>query len=129
VNPTTTGHAVVLLAHGSSDADWAVPVQSVATRLADLGEDVTVTTAYLAHTPPALEEAVAALRDAGIARITVLGFFLSSGGKHMRKDIPLQIAGLRRRFPDLELRWNEAAIAAEPEVIEAAAHAALRLLG
>ncbi|MCA9652776.1 MAG: CbiX/SirB N-terminal domain-containing protein [Myxococcales bacterium] len=124
----TTSTAVVLVAHGSPDPDWRVPVDALAARLRERF-DGPVVVAYLGFLEPDLEAAVEELYAAGHRDLRVLSVFLSPGGKHIKRDVPDAVAGLAARHPDLRLRLQPGALGAEPEVIEALAVAAARALG
>ena len=93
---------VLLLAHGSRDAQWHHPVQALATRLARLAPDVPARCAYLELSQPDLPTAAAELVALGCTRIDVFPLFLGMG-RHAREDLPRLMAALRARFPAVSL--------------------------
>lgn len=119
--------AVVLLAHGSPDPEWLRPVEQIAGRLRSLAPALVVAIATLEH-GPALRDVVARLHGDGQRRIAVVPVFLSSGGRHMRRDVPELVAQLGRERDDLEIALVGDALATDPDVLDALAAAALRRL-
>ena len=94
---------VVLLAHGSRDAQWHRPVLAVAARMATRAPAVPVRCAYLELSTPDLPTAVAELVNLGCPSIDVFPLFLGMG-RHAREDLPRLLDGLRARFPATRLR-------------------------
>lgn len=122
------GRAIALLAHGSADPEWLAPVEQIAGRLRVLAPDVAVAVATLEH-GPALADVVDALARGGAQRVAVVPVFLSSGGRHMRRDVPELVARLQRDRPDLTIALAGDALATEPAVLDALAAAALQRCG
>lgn len=94
--------ALLLFAHGSSDAAWSEPflqLQSVI-RQRDPGRIVEL--AFLERMNPSFDEAVAALHAKGIRQITVAPLFLAIGG-HMRKDLP-ELINVAQQRTGIEFR-------------------------
>ena len=123
--------AIVLLAHGARDPEWARPIEAMATRLRSLRADIRVQTAYLEFMNPDLDGAVTELVAAGRLGITVVPVFLAQGG-HVKRDLPAKIAALRQRLlpshPLLAIDLAPA-IGEQPEVIEAIAASVARIVG
>jgi sirohydrochlorin cobaltochelatase len=119
--------ALVLVAHGSPDPDWRLPLERLHAMLtAQLGARVGL--AYLSH-PPSLLEVIATLADAGHTRVVVVAALLSPGGKHIKQDIPEAVAQARASRPELEIMLAEGALGDDPGVIAALAAASIvRLL-
>lgn len=120
--------AVVLLAHGSPDPDWRRPIDAMAERLAALRPGCTVAVAYLGSCPPPLAEAVDRLVAQGHRHLLVVAAFLSSGGRHIKHDVPEAVAEQAAAHPQLRIELRPGALGAEPEVIDALAAAAARAL-
>ncbi|GAA0640208.1 sirohydrochlorin chelatase [Halomonas beimenensis] len=94
-------HALILLAHGSSDPHWRAPFERLAEALADrLATPLRL--AYMELSEPSLETAVAELVEAGVERAEILPLFFAAG-RHLRKDVPGQVAALGEAHPGLNL--------------------------
>ena len=91
-----TNSALLLFAHGSSDAGWAAPFVKLkaAVHARDRGRRVEL--AFLERMAPSFDEAVTALHREGVSRITVAPIFLALGG-HMRNDLPKLIEAAQTR--------------------------------
>jgi len=129
--------AIVLIAHGSPDPDWHQPLVAMAARLRERlarehvareGKPRQVVLAYLGSSSPSVDEAIGELYEGGHREVLVLSAFLSPGGKHIKRDVPQVIDTLRSRHPELHLVLQHGALGAEPEVVEAMASAAARLV-
>ena len=116
--------AVVLFAHGSRDPLWRAPIEAVAQRIRALAPDAAVACAYLEHTEPTLDAAVARLAAGGATAITVWPMFLGTG-RHAREDLPRLVDALRAQYPAIAFTLQPA-IAEHPEVLQAMAVAALQ---
>lgn len=121
--------AAILLAHGSPDPRWSASAERVRLALAARRPSLTVALAFLPPSRPDLKTAVDALVRAGHGHITVLPLFLSSGGKHLRGDVPALVSELRSAHPSARLDLVPVALGETDEAIEAFAAAADRLLG
>ncbi len=93
---------LVLFAHGSRDPRWRAPFERLAADLREEGDPGRVRLAYLEFVEPSLEEAVRAAVSGGARAIRVLPLFLASGA-HVREDLPVEAARLRRAHPDVEI--------------------------
>lgn len=92
--------AIVLFAHGSRDPDWARPFERLRDRVAaELGREA-VGLAFLEHTPPGLEETIAALYVRGVRHISVVPLFLGAGG-HLKRDLPRMLEDISAKHPGL----------------------------
>lgn len=118
-----TAHGTILLGHGSRDPLWRQPIEAVASRIRNLAPALHVRCAYLELTLPDLSISAAELATLGVTSITVLPLFLGVG-KHARDDLPLQIAALQARHPDIAFNLRPA-IGEEAQVIELLARIAL----
>lgn len=94
-------HALILLAHGSSDPHWRAPFERFHTALAERLQ-TPLRLAYMELSEPSLESTVAELAAAGIARAEILPLFFAAG-RHLRKDVPGQVAALADAHPGLAL--------------------------
>lgn len=122
---TAPGTGLVVLAHGSPDPDWLLPVVAVVDRLRRAAPDLPTELATLEHGPD-LASAVRALQAAGCRRVRVVPLFLSAGGRHLKRDIPALVAALRETCPDVDLHLVPVALGTDDVVLDALAAAALR---
>lgn len=119
--------ALILLAHGSPDPDWLLPVEAAAERIRRLVA-VPVAVATLEH-GASLEAAARALATAGHRRLAVVPLFLSPGGRHLKRDIPALVASLQAQDLGVELRLAPGALGTDEAVLDALAAAAVRRAG
>ena len=111
--------AILLLAHGSRDPEWARPFQRLVGLLQNRLPEHRVQLAFLEATRPNFDEAVARIAEHGDAEVTVVPLFLAQGG-HLRQDIPSLIDSARVRHPGLAFKQLPA-LGDAPEVLEAIA--------
>lgn len=88
-----------------------------------MAPEVQVRCAYLELTEPDLPSTVADLASLGVMSITVVPMFLGVG-RHAREDLPLLMAELRARHPQIEFD-QKLAIGEHAQVIELMAQIAL----
>jgi len=123
--------AIVLLAHGARDPEWARPIEAMAARLRGLLPDAQVQPAYLEFMSPDIDAAVAALVARGARRVRVVPVFLAQGG-HVKRELPAKLDALRANLcaahPDLSIEL-EPAIGEQGEVIDAIARSVARIAG
>lgn len=91
---------LVLFAHGARDPEWADPFRAIAARVAETRKDLAVTLAFLELQKPSLADAVRELAAAGHNTIHIAPLFMAQGG-HLKKDVPLLLAGIGREQPGL----------------------------
>ena len=123
--------AIVLLAHGARDPEWARPIEAMAGRLRQQLQDTAVQTAYLEFMRPDLDAAVSALVAEGATSVTVVPVFLAQGG-HVKRDLPQKVGALRARLQPAHPAFIIEllpAIGEQPEVIDAIATSIARLAG
>lgn len=98
VAPATAGTpgAVVLVAHGSADPRAAATTRELAGAVAAARPGLVVETAYLDHTQPRPDRALAALAAAGAGPIAVVPLLLTAA-YHSRVDLPAVLARARDR--------------------------------
>ncbi len=113
----------VLFAHGSRDPLWRTPIEAVAERMRTIAPGTLVQCAYLELTTPDLAAAVRLLLDQGATQITVWPMFLGVG-RHLREDLPVLLAELRARHPEVAITLQPA-IAEHPDVLQVMAQTAL----
>ena len=94
---------IILFAHGARDPGWARPVERLRALLCERMPDARVSTAFLEHMQPSLEEAAAALVAGGATELSIVPVFLAQGG-HLREDLPRKVAALEARYPGLPVR-------------------------
>ncbi len=120
---TSPATAVVLFAHGSRDPLWRGPIDAVAQEILRQSPQATVRCAFLELMSPSLAEAVGALVQDGHHAIRVVPMFLGIG-RHAREDLPVLVAELRQRHPELQLELQPA-IGEQPELTRCMARLAL----
>ena len=97
-----TSVRLVLLAHGSRDPVWRAPFERLRRELTTTLGPGRVRLAYLEFETPTLQETLEeAIRD-DTALVRILPLFTASG-KHVREDIPEQVARARRAASDTTL--------------------------
>ena len=92
---------IILLAHGSPDPLWKQPFESLYLQVAQTYGEDNVSLAYMELTSPSLEDVVAMLGKE-VRNVAVLPLFLAVG-RHLRHDVPAQIATLQRDDLHIEL--------------------------
>ena len=122
MNPPTA-RATILFGHGSRDPLWRLPIEAVADQVRTMAPEVQVRCAYLELTEPDLPSTVADLASLGVMSVTVVPMFLGVG-RHAREDLPLLMAELRARHPQIEFD-QKLAIGEHAQVIELMAQIAL----
>lgn len=93
--------SLILLAHGSSDPAWRAPFERLHEALAARMQ-ASLKLAYMELSEPSLESTVSELAASGIQRAEILPLFFAAG-RHLRKDVPAQVAALRSAHPDIDL--------------------------
>ncbi|MEO7954121.1 MAG: CbiX/SirB N-terminal domain-containing protein, partial [Polaromonas sp.] len=78
---TPPARTIVLLAHGSRDPLWRMPIEAVADQIRARQPDAVVCCAYLEMCSPSLPDAAASLIAGGALEIRVFPLFLGVG-KH-----------------------------------------------
>lgn len=116
--------ALVLVAHGSPDPDWAAPLREVVDTMRRLDTGTEVELALLTESE-SLNDALARLQARGHRHIEVIAALLSAGGRHLKRDIPAWVEAGRARFPDLHIELRPGALGGRKAVIDALARCAL----
>ncbi|NLQ16391.1 cobalamin biosynthesis protein CbiX [Marinomonas sp. M1K-6] len=92
---------IILLAHGSPDPLWKQPFESLYHQVSQTYGEGNVSLAYMELTSPSLEDVIATLGKE-VRQIGVLPLFLAVG-RHLRQDVPEQIAALQTDGLDIKL--------------------------
>ena len=117
--------ALVLFAHGSRDAAWAQPFDSLSAQLRLLLPQTPIAVAYLELMQPGLPECVEQLIGQGASVITVVPVFFAQG-RHLRHELPAMIETLRTAWPEHSIDVTPP-IGEQPEVLAAIAACIARL--
>lgn len=80
-------------------------LESIAEKLRPLLPGIPLVLAYNEFCAPSVADAVAGLAEAGTRSITVAPTMLTPGGSHSEIEIPEILAGLRGRYPEVDLRY------------------------
>ena len=97
---------ILIFAHGSSVAEANQTIARLAEEVSRTSGCGYVRASFLELSEPDLVTAVASARQAGIARIVVVPYFLTMG-IHLRRDLPKLVEEAQQRFPDMEIRLAE----------------------
>jgi sirohydrochlorin cobaltochelatase len=119
ISPDRRG--IILLAHGSRDARWREPFDSLAHKLEDRLAGVAVRVAFLKDVEPDIYMAVDGLARSGVTQIMVVPVFLAIGG-HAANDFPVMAKRLCAAHAGVKFRWTQVA-GSWDEVITAMADA------
>ena len=123
--------ATILLAHGSSDANWLAPFTTLTEAIKQqLPADTPVALAYMELAQPSLQQSINDLRQQGYDRIEVLPLFFAAG-RHLRKDVPLMLQQQQQQLCDQGLPCElvlHSPIGLEPEVAQAISQVVIRQL-
>ncbi|MEI7431993.1 MAG: CbiX/SirB N-terminal domain-containing protein [Betaproteobacteria bacterium] len=95
-------NAVILIAHGARDPEWAVPMRRVWVDIQAQRPGQRVDLAFLDFMKPNLLESAATLVAEGVERITIVPLFLAQGG-HLKNDIRKLIDELRQQNPQVNI--------------------------
>ena len=120
---TDQERGTILLAHGSRDPLWRLPMEAVAERIRQLAPAIQVRCAFLEITAPDLAVSTAELVQLGVRSITIVPMFLGIG-KHAREDLPVLLAALKASHPQVAFVLRPA-IGEEAQMIELMARIAL----
>lgn len=127
IHSLSPASALILFAHGARDARWALPFQRLQAMTQASLPDVKVELAFLEFMPPGLIELVDDLVAQGCQKVMVAPIFLGQGG-HVLRDLPVMMADLRARYPQLHLQQIDA-VGEDSEVLGAIRDYCVRALG
>ncbi len=100
--PTGAG-GLVLVAHGSPDANANAPVFRIAEQVSAAGGYAAVDVAFLGLNDPDIPTAVAQQMAAGVDSVTLVPFMLQLGG-HVADDLPEAAAHAQHQHPHTPVR-------------------------
>ena len=98
--------ALLLIAHGSREAEANADLQHVAAELRRSDDYPTVVASFLELAEPEIDEGAARCVAEGADRVVLLPYFLSAG-VHVRRDLAEARERLTKRFPRVEFRLAE----------------------
>ncbi len=99
---TSSSRAIVLLAHGARDPNWARPFEAIKARIESRLAGVRVALSFLEFMSPPLDAAIDTLIEDGARSICVIPVFLAQGS-HVKRDVPLILDALRQRHPGITI--------------------------
>ncbi|CAN5159031.1 hypothetical protein BH09PSE6_BH09PSE6_33510 [soil metagenome] len=91
--------AIVLFAHGARDPAWGVPLERLATLLAEHRPATVIVRAFLELQTPTLDDAVADVLSGGPATVVVMPVFWARAG-HVAHELDPAVDRLRVRYPE-----------------------------
>jgi len=92
----------LLVAHGSRLESSNEKIRDLAALLREMSRELAnVDCAFLEIAKPTIEEGLRRCIASGADEIVVVPYFLSFG-RHVTVDIPEQVAGVKKSFPDIE---------------------------
>jgi sirohydrochlorin cobaltochelatase len=112
---------LILLAHGSRDPRWKLPVERLCRALRSKLHGIDVSLAYLERSRRDLESQVGVFAELGFRRLTIVPVFIGSG-RHLKRDLTKKVKVLRRRHQSLRIVVQRA-IGEQPRVMAAIASA------
>ena len=113
--------ALLLVAHGSPDPDWRVPLERIHARVSALAPERRIVLAYMEFLEPSIADAAARLVAEGATRIRVVAMLLSGGGRHFKRDIPALVEQVAASHPDAHVFLDPAAIGTYDAIVDAMA--------
>lgn len=95
---------LLLVAHGSRRQESNDEVRRIASELGRLAGDEYdfVGSAFLELAEPSIPDGIQQCIDMGAGSVEVLPYFLSAG-RHVRQDIPAEVAIKQQQYPDLSI--------------------------
>ena len=99
---------LMLVAHGSRNQAANDEVSRLATRVADLeqGNFDAVVPAFLEFANPDIHQGIERCAEMGASEIIVVPYFLAAG-KHVTKDIPLELECARVKHPQISIATSQ----------------------
>lgn len=98
--------ALIVMAHGSRLENSNEEVRELAAQMGEQpdlqGRYARVVPAFMELGEPSLKVATDALLDQGVGEIDIFPYFLTAG-RHIRRDIPQQVAELENQHPDVSV--------------------------
>jgi sirohydrochlorin ferrochelatase len=115
--PSGEKTAILLVGHGSAQAEAKEAFEALAGMVRAGGGYETVAIAFLARGEPDLAQGVELCVAQGATRILLYPCFMFSG-VHVRQDLPVQMTAAAERHPGLEWMLGEP-LGAHPKLAEA----------
>ena len=96
--------ALLVVAHGSRRMESNDEVRALTGRLGMQADGLyaRVQCAFLELAEPSIPDGLRAAIGEGATQVTVVPYFLSAG-RHVVMDIPAEIEGVRKEYPDIEI--------------------------
>lgn len=94
---------LILIAHGSKDSKWRKPFEKMSD---EIGKEVgakNVSLCYMGSAEPSLEKVVEKAVKNKVSSFKVLPLFMAGGG-HVDKDIPEQIAAIKEKHSNIDIK-------------------------
>jgi len=92
----------ILYGHGSADRQWLDEFEEIRAYVAGrVTPETPVRSAFLQFVQPSLVSAAADAVREGATRLLIVPIFLFCG-RHLRADVPEQVAEVRHRFPSVD---------------------------
>ena len=95
--------ALLLVGHGTRDAQGVAELLEIAGRVADRLGDLPVAPCFLEIATPTIAEVVASLARRGIGRLSIMPMLLFAAG-HVKRDIPGAVAAAVEPYANLVFR-------------------------
>ncbi len=106
--PAPPARGIILLAHGSRDPLWRVPIEAVAAEIRAKDPAAAICCAYLELCTPTLPEAASKLIADGAKHLRIFPVFFGVG-KHAREDMPLLVKQIQAEHPGVSVELLPAA--------------------
>jgi sirohydrochlorin cobaltochelatase len=113
--------AVILIAHGARDPEWAAPMRRVWAAIQAQRPGQRVDLAFLDFMQPELPVSAEALIAEGVDDIVIVPLFFAQGG-HLKNDIPQLIDALRQQHPHVSFALTGPVGEAESVISAMTAH-------
>lgn len=120
--------ATLLLAHGSSDANWLAPFSNLLANIRKGLQGERVELSYMELAEPSMEGQIIKLAEEGFGHIDIMPLFFAAG-RHLRKDVPGQIEALQTTLTEQGLEVTielHPPVGLEPEVTDALRNIVIR---
>src|ERR1700730_8612210 len=95
--------ALLLMAHGSRQAEATADLLHAAVQLRERGEDDLGAASFLELAEPSILQAGLSCVEQGAERVVMLPYFLSAG-VHVRRDLTALCEEMAKRFPRVDFR-------------------------
>ncbi len=119
--------ATILLAHGSTDANWLAPFQTLYSNILSHTEGQRLELAYMELAEPSLQSMIEQLATEGFDDIDILPLFFAAG-RHLRKDVPQLLQQIQEQSEQPLSLTLQQPVGLEPEIAEAISRLVIRRL-